>query len=83
MLGDDGPDERRASSERLLDGGGRVTGDQQHPDRAAAQRLGAEVVVLGRLVRDPERRLADHELLLKRIHDGEPPEDVAEDEEKA
>ena len=40
----------------------RIVDDQQHPHRAAAQRLGAEVDVRGRLVGDPERSRRRREL---------------------
>jgi hypothetical protein len=40
----------------------RIVDDQQHPDRASADRFGAEVGVRRRLVRDPERRVANREL---------------------
>ncbi len=55
-------DLRGAEADRAVDDGLRVVGDEQQLHGAAAQRLGAEGVVLGRLVGDPERRVADREL---------------------
>ena len=62
VLVGDGGDLAGAGLDRPAHRGLRVVDDQQHPDAAAAERLGAEVAVRWRLVGHPERRRTDREL---------------------
>ena len=50
---------RRAGGDGAVEGRIGIIDDHHHPHRAAAQRLGGEVEVLGRFVRDPEFRVVD------------------------
>src|SRR5215813_13089018 len=52
----------RPGRDRAVDGGLRIIDDQQHPGRRSADGLGAEIVVLWRLVGHPERRALDRHL---------------------